>query len=140
MNRREQSFPFIATIGIWLLFVLLAILNGMFRVALIIPIVGNYAGHIISTVILVTVIFVVTWIYVKKQNITSQKHAVQIGSLWLILTAAFEFLFGHFVMKHSWESLLKDYDIFEGRVWILVLAATLLAPIICSSLLKRKYE
>ena len=45
------------------------------------------------------------------------------------LTVSFEFGFGRLVMKHSWERLLHDYNILEGRVWILVLLWTLLAPL-----------
>ena len=138
MDNSEKSLPFLSAIGIWFLFVLLAILNGMLRVYFIIPIVGTYTGHVISTLILVAVIFVVTWFYVKKKNIISKRILLQIGLIWLILTAAFEFLFGHFVAKLSWETLIQDYNILEGRVWLLVLAATLFAPLICSSLIKRK--
>ncbi len=134
----ETSFPFKSVLGIWLLFVLLAILNGTIRVVLIIPIVGAYAGQVIRSIILSAVIFLVTWYFVKKKNITSKKLTSQIGLAWFILTVAFEFVFGHFVMGHPWKTLIHDYNILEGRVWLLVLAATLFAPLVCSSLIKTK--
>jgi hypothetical protein len=51
-----------------------------------------------------------------------------IGAVWLALTLAFEFLAGHYLFGSSWERLLADYDLLRGRVWILVLLATLFAP------------
>ena len=45
------------------------------------------------------------------------------------LTVAFEFLAGHYVFGNSWERLIADYDVFRGRIWILVLLMNLLAPL-----------
>ena len=44
---------------------------------------------------------------------------------------AFEFLFGR-VAGASWESLLANYDLSEGRLWPLVLVSVLLAPWLAS--------
>jgi hypothetical protein len=41
---------------------------------------------------------------------------------WLALTVAFEFGFGRLVAKQSWDELLADYDVAEGRTWPFVLA------------------
>jgi len=47
---------------------------------------------------------------------------------WLALTVAFEFLFGHFVMGHSWTTLFQDCNILAGRLWVLVLVWIAAAP------------
>jgi len=52
-----------------------------------------------------------------------------IGALWLTLTVAFEFGFGHYVMGHSWRYLLADYNILKGRLWSLVLLVTFVSPL-----------
>ena len=44
------------------------------------------------------------------------------------MESIFEFLFGHYVGKHSWSRLFHDYNILEGRLWSLVLMAIALAP------------
>jgi hypothetical protein len=41
---------------------------------------------------------------------------------------AFEFLFFHFVGGHSWSELLANYNIFAGRVWVVVLLWVAAAP------------
>ena len=49
---------------------------------------------------------------------------------WLGLTVAFEFLGGHYLFGDSWERLLAAYNVAQGQVWVLVLIATLLAPVL----------
>jgi hypothetical protein len=50
--------------------------------------------------------------------------------MWRGLTVVFEFLFGHYVARHSWSSLLHDYNIAAGRVWVVVLIWVTIAPYI----------
>jgi hypothetical protein len=45
-----------------------------------------------------------------------------------VLTVTFEFLFGHYVMGHSWGYLIGDYNILKGRTWPLVLVVSALMP------------
>jgi len=50
--------------------------------------------------------------------------------VWVFFTVGFEFLAGHYVFEKAWETLLADYNLAQGRVWILVLVTCLLAPTI----------
>jgi hypothetical protein len=59
----------------------------------------------------------------------SGTQAIFIGSLWVMLTLIFEFGFG-LLRGHSFTQLLKDYNIFKGRLWILIPAWLLVAPYI----------
>ena len=47
-----------------------------------------------------------------------------------MLTLAVEFLAGHFLFRNTWERLLADYNLAQGRVWILVLVTTLVTPVL----------
>lgn len=133
------TFPLLHVIGMWLLFVVLAILNGTLRVYVIIPAAGDYVGHVISSIILSAVIFAGTYFFVKKKNLAATNFLLSIGILWLLMTIAFEFVFGHYVMNHPWEKLLADYNFFKGRVWILVLLATLFSPILSGRIIKKHF-
>jgi hypothetical protein len=42
---------------------------------------------------------------------------------------AFELPAGHYAFGHSWPRLLADYNVLRGRLWILALLATLVAPV-----------
>ncbi len=126
---KMDSKILLSALGMWFIFVIAAILNGTFRVSFITPRVGEYAGHVISTFTFICVILAATYLFLGYLDAElSRNDLLLIGALWLVLTVAFEFLFGHYVMGHSWEKLLADYNIFKGRVWVLVLITTFLAP------------
>jgi ABC-type glycerol-3-phosphate transport system permease component len=55
-------------------------------------------------------------------------QAIAIGTIWLILTVAFEFFFGRYVGNHPWSRLLADYNLLAGRLWGLVLLAVATLP------------
>jgi hypothetical protein len=48
--------------------------------------------------------------------------------VWLGMTVAFEFLFGHYVAKRAWNELRRDYNLFAGRVWLVILVWVTIAP------------
>jgi hypothetical protein len=52
-----------------------------------------------------------------------------VGTLWLALTLTFEFVVGHYGFRKPWADLLADYDVRRGRIWVVVLVVTLLAPL-----------
>jgi len=52
-----------------------------------------------------------------------------VGLLWLVLTLAFEFGFGRFGGR-SWSSLLQEYNVVAGKVWVLIPAWVAVAPFI----------
>lgn len=115
-------------IPIWLLILVLAVLNGGVREKLVRPRLGEYAGHVLSTVLLCGAILLVTWLTIPWMRPGSERGALALGGFWVLLTLAFEFLAGHYLFGSSWQKLLGDYDILRGRIWVLVLLVTLLAP------------
>jgi hypothetical protein len=114
--------------AIWLILVVLAILNGTIRNYLILPLAGEKAAHIISSVTLSILIIAVAWFSIGWIHPNTVGEAIGLGCFWLVLTVLFEFGAGHYLFKNSWEKLLADYNIFKGRIWVLVLLATLFAP------------
>ena len=60
----------------------------------------------------------------------TRRELVAIGGLWMTLTVGFEFGFGHYVMGHSWPHLLADYDLLDGRLWVLIPGFLLLGPLL----------
>ena len=129
---------FLYALGIWFILVVAAILNGAFRESFITSKVGEQVGHVISTVIFICVILVVTYLFLSNLKINYTKtDLLLIGALWLILTILFEFVFGHYVMGHSWNRLFADYNILKGRVWSFVLLTTFIAPLLIDSILQK---
>ena len=114
----------------WGVLMLAAVLNGTLRVALLNPRLGEAAGHIVSSLMLSFLILLLGWVLVPWVGPRSPGDALVLGALWLLLTLAFEFGFGHFVARKAWHELLADYDVAAGRIWVLVLLTTFLAPLI----------
>jgi hypothetical protein len=116
------------TLGVWVLMLLVAVVNGGVRQTLIIPRTGEAAGYAISTVTLCAAILVIAWLTIRWMRPATTRDTWRIGATWLALTLAFEFLAGHYLLGTPWRLLLADYDIFRGRIWVLVLITTATAP------------
>lgn len=121
---------FIRILLAWLVLLALAILNGGFRQGALAPRLDDRAAHILSTLLLSGIIFAATWFSLPWIRPASARDAWLIGSIWFLLTIAFEFLAGHYLFGSSWKKLLADYNLAQGRIWILVLLSTLLSPIL----------
>jgi hypothetical protein len=121
---------FVRALAIWFLLLAVAIANGGLREALIVPRAGAAAGHAISTLLLSAFILLVAWLFVPWMAPPRASDALLIGVFWVALTTAFEFLAGHYLFGKPWPVLLADYNVLQGRIWILVLVTTLVAPLV----------
>ena len=111
--------------------VILAIINGIIREKIYAQYMSELAAHQLSTLIAIILFGIYIYFLTGIFNIQSVKQALLIGGIWLTMTVIFEFVFGHFVAGHSWSQLFMDYNLFRGRVWILVLVWILVAPYVC---------
>jgi hypothetical protein len=112
----------------WVPMVFIAIINGAIREGWYGKHVGELQAHQISTVTGVLLFGVYIWVLIRLWRPVSAGQAIAIGLVWLGMTVAFEFLFGYYVAKRPWRDLLHDYNIFAGRVWLVVLVWVTLAP------------
>ncbi|HSS51063.1 MAG TPA: hypothetical protein VLX28_19145 [Thermoanaerobaculia bacterium] len=113
---------------LWFPMLLLAFANGTLRELWIRKHAGELLAHQISTVLLLLLFALYTWIVVRVWPPESADHAFTIGLLWLFLTLAFEFLFGHYASGRSWSALLNEYNVLAGRLWALVPLWVAVAP------------
>ncbi len=126
-----DSILFLYSVGLWFVFVVLAIINGAIRNSVYQPKVGEHKGHVISSVIAVCYILVVTYFFVNFIKFsTTLIDLFLVGLFWVTITVFFEFGFGHYVVGHSWSRLLSDYNLMKGRLWILVLLTTFGSPML----------
>lgn len=118
----------------WLPMVLIAIINAGIREYTYAKFLGELRAHQLSTLTGIFALGLYIWLITSIWPIHSTSQAFIIGFIWLGLTLAFEFLFGHYVMHNPWSKLLADYNILAGRVWIFVLIWTAIAPVIFFSI------
>ena len=112
----------------WIPMVGIAVANGAFREAWLVPRLGDHQGRQVSTFILVALLAFYIAVVMKFWPARSSRHAIAIGALWLVLTLAFEFTLGRFVSGLSWREMLAEYDLANGRLWGLVPLWITVAP------------
>lgn len=128
-----------AAIGVWFVFLVVAFALGTLRELAVRPLVGEHPAHVVGTLAVVAAFLGIMVIFVwRGRDRCSTGDFWLIGLLWLAMTASFEFLFFHFVGGKSWEDLLADYNVAEGRIWVLVLLTTLLGPPANHAVLKKR--
>jgi hypothetical protein len=130
---------YIYAVGVWVILTVLAVLNGILRNYTYGLLMGEQTAHILSSLILVGVVFAVAYVFLRLVRLDYNfGDLLVVGAGWVALTVAFEFLFGHYVAGHPWPRLLADYNLLRGRVWALVLLAVFVASLIAGNLAQRK--
>ncbi len=113
---------------LWIPLVFIAVINGAIRDFTYTDSLGELTAHQLSTLTGIILFGIYIWAIGLKWKIESVRQAITIGLMWLALTVAFEFLFFHYVAGHPWSTLLEAYNIFKGKVWVLVLIFVTVAP------------
>lgn len=112
----------------WLPMVGIAIANGALREATYGKRMTELRAHQLSTLSGIVLFTVYMWGVTTVWPLQTSGRAVAVGVTWLVLTLAFEFLFGHYVAGHSWSRLLQDYNVLAGRVWVFIPIWVAVAP------------
>lgn len=126
---------YIQAIGIWLLIIPLAILNGGLRENVL-----NKLGSIslpLSGIILSICIFIIAyWLIPKIKNCTSKDYII-FGVIWFLLTNLFD-LFMYISEGGGIKELLYSYNFLNGNLWILVVITALVSPLVVSKIKRRR--
>lgn len=114
----------------WVVMAVVAVLNGGFREVVLIPRIGSYPGHVVSTVALVVAIALISSLYFSTTAIAyTRAELALIGVAWVVLTTGFEFLVGY-LEGTPVSTTLGQYDVLAGQVWILVPLTLLASPLL----------
>ncbi len=124
---------------LWLALAAIGNINGIARQYLYADLLGDLAAHQVSTVTFIILSGILIWFATKRWTL-DRVEAKAVGIAWFLMTIAFEFLFGHYVIGHSWAKLLNDYNIAQGRLWGLVLLWILIAPSIFTAIHIKREE
>lgn len=120
----------LAPLGVWVVMAVVAVLNGGFREVLLIPRIGEYPGHVLSTALLVLAILGISLLYFRGTAIEYRYiELLVIGFGWTVLTVGFEFLVGY-LEETPVSVTLGQYDVFAGQVWIAVPITLLVSPLL----------
>lgn len=122
------------SLTIWLVLIVAEIAHGILRAIVLVPIVGEFRSNQIgvftgSAIILLIAYFTNRWIGARRP-----KETLLVGLIWLVLTVAFEVLFGRLVVGLSWERIASDYNVLNGGLMPLGLLVLFFSPMIASKL------
>jgi hypothetical protein len=112
----------------WLGGSVLGIVNGVIRELVYKERVGESTGNQISVGTLTALLALYFIALQRRWPIPTRQQALEIGGAWVVLTVLFEFGFGHWVDGKSWDELLENYDIADGKLWLVVLAWIAVGP------------
>lgn len=105
----------------------IAVANGTIRERYIKKHKSELTAHQLSTLMLLVFFTVYIGVGLKQFPPASSSEALLIGGLWVLLTLTFEFGFGRW-RGEAWATLLADYNVAAGRLWVLVPAWVAVAP------------
>lgn len=116
-------------LGVWLVFGAISVVLDFVTQAFIAPQIGEYGGHVLSTVLLVFFVLIITRLLLNFMDVDyNYIDLIAIGVLWLSLSLLLELGYGHYVLARSWADLLAMYNILKAKLGSLVLITELLAP------------
>lgn len=118
---------FAGAVGAWLVLLVLMVSNGVARVTVLEPRLGEETARRVASLTGVAIVLAFSRLYVGRAGARAPREWLAVGVVWLALTLAFEFGMGLATGK-SWAEMLADYDLSRGRLWPLVLVSTLLGP------------
>lgn len=113
---------------IWAAFIPIAILNGALREKCLVPLLGQRLALPLSGISCSILFFLLTNSALPWLGPLKPCHYRLIGIAWLVMTVAFEFLFGRLVAQKPWGELLQAYDLTTGNLWLLVLLTIAVSP------------
>jgi len=74
----------------------------------------------LATIVLLVVLTAYVWLLHRRFPLPTLHAAWAVGLTWTAMTLTFEFGFGRLVEGLSWSTMLADYDVTRGRIWVLV--------------------
>jgi hypothetical protein len=118
----------------WLPMPFLGVLNGTLRELVLKQYLHEVTAQHVSAFTLIVLILAYGLFIRKKLALHSRSDAAYCSVTWVALTLLFEFGFGYFVGHHSFQTMLLDYYIWEGKLWPVVIIFTGLVPFILRKL------
>ncbi|HYC52738.1 MAG TPA: hypothetical protein VEB19_16615 [Gemmatimonadaceae bacterium] len=117
-------------LGTWVLMAILMSLNGAFREMVLKPRMTASSADLASACLGAVILLIVSWLFFRPLRGASTPTLLRVSVVLVVLTVAFEFLIGRYVDHKSWSEVLANYELWNGRLWPLLLALIALTPFI----------
>lgn len=121
----------VKVLSIWLILLIFAILNGIFREKYLFLYFEQNIAFLLSGLLLLVFIFFTTY---YSMRILRNANCFLVGLAWFILTIVFEFTFGVLFLEKSLYQMLEAYQLENGNIWSIILLFILISPCLAKKL------
>lgn len=125
---------FIKAFVFWFVLLFVALINATLREAtykpLLVPYIGNWAHQISSLTGIIAFYIAIYWFLKRGKFNISSKDIIIAGSMWVIMTIAFECWMNVFIRKLNFQEVLETYYFWKGESWSFVLLSLIVSPFI----------
>lgn len=126
MNEKLRMYAF----RFWILDSILAMINYyILAMMLYEPILGSLPAHRIAMVTRMVIIFILSFILLRKVKTYETRDLIHLGAYWLTLELMLEWG-GSLIVGRTVEDILIGWNFLAGYIWILVLFTYFLGPYI----------
>lgn len=122
--------------GVWMMMVIAAVINGLFRENILSPGIGASKALPLSGIFLSLFVFVITAVSIGIFGKLKIKEYFLIGGLWVMLTLMFEVGLGLIIRGRTFGEVMQVFNICRGNLFLLVLVTSFLSPWITARLRK----
>ena len=113
---------------VWMLIAMVETIQGILRVRLLNPRVGDHRARQIGVGIASVTILLIAALTIPWIAPASRGDALAVGALWLAAMLAVEFSLGRIVFHLKWDRILADFDPRRGGLLGLGMLVLLFAP------------
>ena len=114
---------------LWIINWLIYLANNIFSGYMIAPEYGDYIAHLYRNITIVPVYLLISRHYINKMNeLFIHTRAIQTGLIWMALSLTADFFLWFVVLDFSFEYLLHQFFIWDGRLYALELIALFISP------------
>jgi hypothetical protein len=117
-------------VAVWFCIILVEVLHGIARATFLAPAVGDFRARQIAVFTGSLLILIVATSSIRWIGPAHAADAMRVGIVWLVLTLAFEIVFGRFVVHATWSRIASDYDLLRGGLLPIGLLVLTAAPFI----------
>ena len=121
-------------VAVWLCVIIVEVFHGLVRTLFLAPVLGDFRARQVAVFTGSVLILMVATVFIRWIRPANAGEAVAIGTLWLVLTLAFEIVFGRYILRASWSRIASDYNLLRGGLLPIGLFVLTAAPVIAAKI------
>lgn len=119
----------LAAMGIWCLFVCAVFACRLYCHGSMEARLGEWRAHLLTVVMSCGVVFLLGALFLADTPVADNASLLGIGTLWLVMSVAFELLLRRVLLGMEWPRVFVDYNLRQGRLYSMILLTVFFTPL-----------